>query len=412
MSHHLSDAGRFLRGLTQLSRQIVNEATRSGDSRRRPLSALEPLAALVSTGLNRLGEINISSAVSKTAWKSSVLLRQTGIAAMNAIRSSPPSTTTTITRSVEDKIPIPSHAETDSSTVTTTTTVVRDKIPIPAYPEIDTSTVKTTTTSLAKDKIPIPTHPKIGSTTVVKPSSIEQKSEPLVSTKKVDAVTYHSIEKKPINLSTSTTKINSLRVEPTFFTPSAIDEPPTPLTLEENQNLISSPPPTNAEAQARAVPTTRIGRLASFGSLAAGLGVGALGSMVRRSVGLEQVSSSQTSLTPYLSKANAERIVDTLCKVRGAALKLGQMISIQGKLNLLFILLLILIFVLDNFLVQDDIQKIFERVRQKADFMPEWQMNEVMTNELGADWRDQFHEFQDRPFAAARLNKIFSFNEN
>ena len=127
--------------------------------------------------------------------------------------------------------------------------------------------------------------------------------------------------------------------------------------------------------------------------------------MVRRSVGLEQASSSQASAFPQLSKANAERIVDTLCKVRGAALKLGQMISIQGKPNfLLSIFFLIIDCILDNFLVQDDIQKIFERVRQKADFMPEWQMNEVMTNELGADWRDQFHEFQDRPFAAARYN--------
>lgn len=35
--------------------------------------------------------------------------------------------------------------------------------------------------------------------------------------------------------------------------------------------------------------------------------------------------------SPFLSEANAERIVRTLCKVRGAALKLGQMLSIQGK---------------------------------------------------------------------------------
>ena len=34
---------------------------------------------------------------------------------------------------------------------------------------------------------------------------------------------------------------------------------------------------------------------------------------------------------PFLTPANAERIVDTLCRVRGAALKLGQMISIQGN---------------------------------------------------------------------------------
>ena len=35
--------------------------------------------------------------------------------------------------------------------------------------------------------------------------------------------------------------------------------------------------------------------------------------------------------------------------------------------------------------------------------MPEWQMNEVMTHEFGANWRDSFQEFQERPFAAARF---------
>jgi len=33
-----------------------------------------------------------------------------------------------------------------------------------------------------------------------------------------------------------------------------------------------------------------------------------------------------------LTEANANRIVDTLCKVRGAALKVGQMLSIQGEM--------------------------------------------------------------------------------
>jgi hypothetical protein len=40
--------------------------------------------------------------------------------------------------------------------------------------------------------------------------------------------------------------------------------------------------------------------------------------------------------------------------------------------------------------------------------MPLWQMNEVMTKDFGTNWRDQFQEFQDRPFAAARLNLFFS----
>lgn len=38
---------------------------------------------------------------------------------------------------------------------------------------------------------------------------------------------------------------------------------------------------------------------------------------------------------PFQTEANAERIVNTLCRVRGAALKLGQMLSIQGKMTFL-----------------------------------------------------------------------------
>lgn len=45
------------------------------------------------------------------------------------------------------------------------------------------------------------------------------------------------------------------------------------------------------------------------------------------------MSSDKVALldSAILSEANAERIVDTLCKVRGAALKIGQMLSIQGR---------------------------------------------------------------------------------
>lgn len=38
--------------------------------------------------------------------------------------------------------------------------------------------------------------------------------------------------------------------------------------------------------------------------------------------------------SPYLTEANAERLANALCRMRGAALKLGQMLSIQDE-NLL-----------------------------------------------------------------------------
>lgn len=89
--------------------------------------------------------------------------------------------------------------------------------------------------------------------------------------------------------------------------------------------------------------------------------------------------------SPLLSEANAERIVSTLCKVRGAALKIGQMLSIQGthssdstnsRMVFRFLhSLRILFFSSDNSFINPQLQKIFERVRQSADFMPTWQMN-------------------------------------
>merc|ERR1711953_1550976 len=38
--------------------------------------------------------------------------------------------------------------------------------------------------------------------------------------------------------------------------------------------------------------------------------------------------------------------------------------------------------------------------------MPTWQMQRVMTNEFGEDWRDKFKEFDEQPFAAASIGQV------
>lgn len=76
------------------------------------------------------------------------------------------------------------------------------------------------------------------------------------------------------------------------------------------------------------MPASRISRLASFGGLAVGLGLGALAEVTKKS--LPGGSLQHEGSSPFLTEANAERIVQTLCTVRGAALKIGQMLSIQG----------------------------------------------------------------------------------
>lgn len=57
----------------------------------------------------------------------------------------------------------------------------------------------------------------------------------------------------------------------------------------------------------------------SFGGLAAGLGVGTVAEVTRRRLGMNQGKGTGSLLdaSPFLTEANAKRIVDTLCKVRG-----------------------------------------------------------------------------------------------
>lgn len=148
-------------------------------------------------------------------------------------------------------------------------------------------------------------------------------------------------------------------------------------------------------AQARKVPHSRIGRLMTFGGLAAGLGAGALAEVTRRSLGVKQGKSGGSLLdgSPFLTEANAKRIVDTLCRVRGAALKLGQMLSIQ-----------------DSALINPQLQKIFERVRQSADFMPAWQLEKAIAEELGEEWRSKVASFDEQPYAAASIGQVHIAN--
>uniref|UniRef100_A0A3Q1JAK4 ABC1 atypical kinase-like domain-containing protein n=1 Tax=Anabas testudineus TaxID=64144 RepID=A0A3Q1JAK4_ANATE len=164
-----------------------------------------------------------------------------------------------------------------------------------------------------------------------------------------------------------------------------------PITLEQGKSGLIRPHDLlpvlvlSDRARERKVPASRISRLVNFGGLAVGLGIGAIAEVAKQSIG----EMSALLDTPFLSEANAERIVDTLCKVRGAALKIGQMLSIQ-----------------DNSFINPQLQKIFERVRQSADFMPTWQMKKVLEEELGPDWQEKLLSFEDKPFAAASIGQV------
>ncbi|KAI1286344.1 Atypical kinase coq-8, mitochondrial [Halotydeus destructor] len=136
----------------------------------------------------------------------------------------------------------------------------------------------------------------------------------------------------------------------------------------------------------RKVPSSRLGRLASFGSLGLGLGFGALAQQTRRALGGAKPEDGDPH--QLVSEASVQRIVDTLCQVRGAALKLGQMVSMQ-----------------DEALVSPQVARAFERVRQQADYMPRGQLRHMLAQEL-PEHEQVFSAFEEVPMAAASIGQV------
>ncbi|KAK8047289.1 molecular chaperone [Apiospora saccharicola] len=131
------------------------------------------------------------------------------------------------------------------------------------------------------------------------------------------------------------------------------------------------------------VPSTRFGRLWNYGGLAAGMLGGAITEGFSRGLG----GGGQGSV--LLSAGNMERLVAKLSRMRGAALKFGQMMSFQ-----------------DAKMLPPQIQEVLQRVQDKADYMPAWQRDRVMAASLGAEWRDLYDEFDDKPIAAASIGQV------
>ncbi|KAI0471948.1 ABC1-domain-containing protein [Xylariaceae sp. FL0804] len=133
------------------------------------------------------------------------------------------------------------------------------------------------------------------------------------------------------------------------------------------------------------VPATRLSRLWNYSGLAAGMVGGAVSEGFSRGFG----GGGSGSL--MFSAGNMERLVAKLSRMRGAALKLGQMMSFQ-----------------DEKMLPKPIQEVLQRVQDRADYMPAWQRDRVLTASLGPQWRDLFEEFEETPMAAASIGQVHS----
>ena len=135
----------------------------------------------------------------------------------------------------------------------------------------------------------------------------------------------------------------------------------------------------------RKVPSGRLSRLSSFGQIAGGVAGGMLAEGARKLANGERPRLSDLLLTP----ANATRVTNQLSKLRGAAMKLGQMISMDA-----------------GDVLPPELTAILARLRNSAHYMPTAQLNKVLIAEWGADWRRKFLHFETTPIAAASIGQV------
>jgi predicted unusual protein kinase regulating ubiquinone biosynthesis (AarF/ABC1/UbiB family) len=137
--------------------------------------------------------------------------------------------------------------------------------------------------------------------------------------------------------------------------------------------------------RARRVPSSRLARLSAMGGLATGLaGDMALGAGRALARG-ERPRLEELVLSP----GSMERIADRLSQMRGAAMKLGQLMSMET-----------------GDLLPPELSGILARLRDEAHTMPPKQLKTVLETAYGSDFRRIFKGFDTQPLAAASIGQV------
>jgi predicted unusual protein kinase regulating ubiquinone biosynthesis (AarF/ABC1/UbiB family) len=139
------------------------------------------------------------------------------------------------------------------------------------------------------------------------------------------------------------------------------------------------------------IPTTRVGRTARIGGLAAGQAIRQAGTRAAN------VGRSEEGRSAALEKRHieaAEQIVDALGTMKGAAMKIGQVMSF-----------------LDVGLVPEEYREEFQRklakLRDAAPTVTFKDMSRVIVDELGEPLREVFDDFDEEPIAAASIGQVY-----
>lgn len=135
----------------------------------------------------------------------------------------------------------------------------------------------------------------------------------------------------------------------------------------------------------RAIPTSRAGRFARMARMAGGVAGGMLAEGTRQLRAGKRPTARDLLLTP----GNARRVAEQLSTMRGAAMKVGQILSMDTG----------------EFLPRE-LADILARLRDDARQMPPAQLQRAMREAYGDDWEELFYGFDSKPLAAASIGQV------
>jgi predicted unusual protein kinase regulating ubiquinone biosynthesis (AarF/ABC1/UbiB family) len=143
----------------------------------------------------------------------------------------------------------------------------------------------------------------------------------------------------------------------------------------------------NASSEPRAlpVPASRVARLGRLSTMTAGIA----GNMALNGVAQLGKGQRPTMRDLLLTPRNVTRVADQLAQMRGAAMKIGQLMSMDtGEV------------------LPPELSTIMAKLRDNAHFMPPAQLKEVLNTHWQKNWLSAFQKFDVRPIAAASIGQV------